>query len=260
MIHADVCENEEQTMARFLAGINHAVKSIVNHHPYNDMIKLLHQAREAERQVIEDARFAARSRSSASLGQPYNNSQPNKSTSAASNSAMRNSASKKPESTPPPVRRPMAPAASSTSSMGSTGRSRDIICHKCKGVGHFQRDCLNVKTMLITEDGGYVSASDDESPNAQAVLHTDDIEQCECDPEFPNTEQYSIVCTPKVLSVMPSPSLEQRCNLFQTWAKLDKGKVGKVIIDGGSCHNLASKDMCHKLGLKYLPHPRPHHV
>ena len=33
-----------------------------------------------------------------------------------------------------------------------------------------------------------------------------------------------------------------------------------MIIDGGSCHNLASKDMCHKLGLKYLPHPRPYHV
>ena len=189
MIHADVHENEEQTMARFLAGMNHAVKRIVNHHPYNDMIELLHQAREAERQVIDDARFAARSRSSTSPGQTYNNSQPNKSTSAASNSAMHNSASKKLESTPSPVRRPMAPAASATSSMGSTGRSRDIICHKCKGVGHFQRDCPNVRTLLITEDGGYVSTSDDdESPDAQAVLHTDDIEQCECDPEFPNTE------------------------------------------------------------------------
>ena len=104
MIHTDVRENEEQTMARFLAGMNYAVKHIVNHHPYNDMIELLHQAREAERQVIKDAQFAARSRTSASLGQPYNKSQLNKSTPSASNSAIHSSASKKPTSTPSPVR------------------------------------------------------------------------------------------------------------------------------------------------------------
>lgn len=54
LTHADVRENEEQTMARFLAGMNYAIKHIVNHHPYNDMIELLHQAHEAERQVSED--------------------------------------------------------------------------------------------------------------------------------------------------------------------------------------------------------------
>ena len=34
----------------------------------------------------------------------------------------------------------------------------------------------------------------------------------------------------------------------------------KVIIDGGSCHNLASKEMVDKLGLKLLKHPHPYHV
>ena len=37
-------------------------------------------------------------------------------------------------------------------------------------------------------------------------------------------------------------------------------KVVKVIIDGGSCHNLASKEMVEKLGLKLLKHPHPYHV
>jgi hypothetical protein len=34
-----------------------------------------------------------------------------------------------------------------------------------------------------------------------------------------------------------------------------EGKVCKVIIDGGSCNNLASKQMVGKLGLKLLRHP-----
>ena len=80
MINADVHENEGQTMARFLAGMNYAIKRIVNRNPYNDMIEFLHQAHEAKRQVSEDTKFAARSRFSASVGQPYNISQSNKST------------------------------------------------------------------------------------------------------------------------------------------------------------------------------------
>nr|XP_034570750.1 uncharacterized protein LOC117835509 [Setaria viridis] len=51
----------------------------------------------------------------------------------------------------------------------------------------------------------------------------------------------------------------QRHNLFQTRAKVED-KVCKVIIDGGSCHNLASKEMVDKLGLKLLKHPYPYHV
>jgi hypothetical protein len=33
-----------------------------------------------------------------------------------------------------------------------------------------------------------------------------------------------------------------------------------VIIDGGRCHNLASREMVDKLGLKLLRHPHPYHV
>jgi hypothetical protein len=51
----------------------------------------------------------------------------------------------------------------------------------------------------------------------------------------------------------------QRYNLFQTRAKVE-GKVCKVIIDGGSYHNLASCEMDDKLGLKLLRHPHPYHV
>ena len=74
-----------------------------------------------------------------------------------------------------------------------------------------------------------------------------------CDP----SHNPSLVCTQRVLQVAQSPN-EHRCNLFQTKADVGNGKSCKVIIDGGSCRNLASKELCNKLKLKYSPHPSPY--
>ncbi|KAK1626244.1 hypothetical protein QYE76_000559 [Lolium multiflorum] len=62
----------------------------------------------------------------------------------------------------------------------------------------------------------------------------------------------------RALNVLPSAST-QRCNLFQTKALVGPDKACKVIIDGGS-RNLASKELCTKLKLKYLPHPHPYYI
>jgi hypothetical protein len=47
---------------------------------------------------------------------------------------------------------------------------------------------------------------------------------------------------------------------FKPKALVGPNKACKVIIDGGSCRNLASKELCAKLGLKYLPHPNPYYI
>jgi hypothetical protein len=61
------------------------------------------------------------------------------------------------ETTPPAPRAAAKPSSSSTT---STGRTFDIKCHRCHGVGHFQRDCPSKKSYIATYDGCYVSASD----------------------------------------------------------------------------------------------------
>ena len=64
----------------------------------------------------------------------------------------------------------------------------------------------------------------------------------------------------KALSVqIKDEEQDQSFNLFQSQAKV-KNKLVKLIIDGGSCHNLASKEICEKLGLTMLKHPHPYHV
>ena len=58
MIRANVTEDDEQTMARFLNGLNHPIKKIADFQPYSNLIELVHQATKAERQVQDDFKYA----------------------------------------------------------------------------------------------------------------------------------------------------------------------------------------------------------
>ena len=49
----------------------------------------------------------------------------------------------------------------------------------------------------------------------------------------------------------------QRENIFHSRC-LVIGKVCSLIIDGGSCANVASTRLMEKLGLKTTPHPKPY--
>ncbi|KAK1609741.1 hypothetical protein QYE76_033414 [Lolium multiflorum] len=107
--------------------------------------------------------------------------------------------------------------------------------------------------MIINEDNEY-ETGDDVDPNAP---EDDDYDSDGVD-AFPS-EACTIVVSQRALNVQPSAST-QRCNLFQTNALVGPDKACKVIIDGGSCRNLASKELCAKLKLKYLPHPHPYYI
>jgi hypothetical protein len=77
-------------------------------------------------------------------------------------------------STTPPA--PPAAEKLSSSSTTSTGRTSDIKCHRCHGVGHFQRDCPSKKFYIATDDGDYVSASDVEDDFAFQTNNVCDLD------------------------------------------------------------------------------------
>ena len=58
MIRANVKEDDEQTMARFLNGLNHPIKKIADFQPYSNLLELVYQATKAERQVQEDYKYS----------------------------------------------------------------------------------------------------------------------------------------------------------------------------------------------------------
>jgi hypothetical protein len=164
-------------------------------------------------------------------------------------------------STTPPA--PHAAAKPSSSSTTSTGRTSDIKCHCCHGVGHFQCDYPSKKSYIATDDGGYVSASDVEDDfalqtNNAGDLDDDDVEVFGSE----HTEEYSTktYVVQLVLSAQVDTSEKlQRHNLFQIFFIVKDYPV-RTIIDGGSCNNLVSVDFMAKNGLTTRLHTHPYYI
>jgi hypothetical protein len=235
----------------------------VEFQPYCNLIDLVHQASKAERQLQQDikisraAPFNARGTSSASKyttrGSAGRGTISN--SSGTSYSIARGTSSGKDSAVPSEK---IKPANSSTTSVGSTAKSSGIQCFKCGGRGHVIRECPNNRTIIVNDRGEYESASDEEEKEVEDEGKFQDAEdETHTYCEF---EKGATLVVTQILSVQVKEAENgQRHNLFQIRAKVE-GKVCKVIIDGGSCHNLASKEMVEKLGLKLLRHPHPYHV
>jgi hypothetical protein len=116
--------------------------------------------------------------------------------------------------------------------------------------------------MVVTNDGGYSSASDYDE-DTLALLAADDAGREEPPDEQIGTEEaehYESLIVQRVLSTqMEKAEQNQRHTLFQTKCVI-KERSCRLIIDGGSCNNLASSAMVEKLALTTKPHPHPYYI
>ena len=72
-----------------------------------------------------------------------------------------------------------------------------------------------------------------------------------------DADMYECLVAQRVLSVQVTQAEQnQRHNLFHTKGVVKERSI-RVIIDGGSCNNLASMEMVEKLSLTTRPHPHP---
>ncbi|XP_010541794.1 PREDICTED: uncharacterized protein LOC104815177 [Tarenaya hassleriana] len=106
------------------------------------------------------------------------------------------------------------------------------------------RDCPNQRVMIITDSGDYESM--DEA----------DVADLEEEIEYPDSGE--LLVTRRVLStIVDLNETAQRETIFHTKCTV-KGKVCGLIIDSGSCTNVASTYMVKKLGLETSKHPHPY--
>ena len=189
MIRANVTEDDEQTMARFLNGLNHPIKKIADFQPYSNLIELVHQATKAERQVQDDFKYAKFSSKSYGFSNNQASTTPiPPSSTKPSTSNIDKSSSKKALSTPshPPTTSNFKPRASSSSTpTDETVKTSSFKCFTCGGRGHKSYECTNKWTMVFNNDGTYDSMSEGEMEALEQVtMHlqvNNEVEQVFCD-------------------------------------------------------------------------------
>ena len=245
MIRCGIIEENDAAMSRFRGGLNREIQDILDYKEYNDMTTLFEYACKAEREV--------QGRRSRTYSNPFAGRSSTSSPAAASPAPAATS--------PTPRERAPKPAgtASSTGAVPATGRTRDIRCFRCQGLGHVSRDCPNKRILLICDDGEYSSASDSEEAQ-HALLATDHAAKTEVHVNPGDADRYESLVAQRVLSTQVAPpETNQRHTLFHTKGVVQERSI-RIIIDSGSCNNLASTTLIEKLSLPTRKHPHPYHI
>src|SRR6266542_988283 len=116
--------------------------------------------------------------------------------------------------------------------------------------------------MIVRDNGAYSSASDfdDETYAMLAANHGGSEDETEEHIGADAAERYESLVVRRVLSAqMEKAEQHQRYNLFHTKCVVMERSC-RIIIDRGSCNNLASSEMVSKLGLQTSPHPQPYYI
>jgi hypothetical protein len=113
------------------------------------------------------------------------------------------------------------------------------------------------------DDGGYVSASDNEDDFALQPDNAGDLDDDNAT-IFGSKHMAEYFTKTYVVQWVLSAQVDnsnklQRHNLFQMFLIINNCRI-HTIIDGGSCNNLVSEDFMTKIGLSTCPHTHPYYI
>ncbi|XP_019104879.1 uncharacterized protein LOC109134920 [Beta vulgaris subsp. vulgaris] len=148
-------------------------------------------------------------------------------------------------------------------------------CYKCQGFGHISRDCPQKVTISPKDHRtllNFLAQQKDEEELCDTLCHEKEEESKEGESDFEDEEKWDdqelqeaapdkdTLILGRLLRLESQPlkeEEEQRENLFYTRAFLN-GRACNLIIDSGSCANVASSKMVNILKLPIRDHAKPY--
>ena len=234
LMTCDLRESEDQTIVRYLGGLSESIRNVVELQTFSTLDEVTILAHKVETQRKNKFKREAQKPPQRTFAfpkrEPPPTLKPNPIHSVPSNPK------------PSPPKPPFNPQE----------RRR---CYKCQGFGHIASDCPNQRVMTMAECQALEGAEWEEERKEKEV-HLMEVEE-ECIEE---ADEGELLVLRRALSGHKAPNHEeQRENIFHTRCTI-QGRVCSLIVDGGSCANVASTTLVDKLQLKIEPHPQPYSI
>ena len=151
---------------------------------------------------------------------------------------------------PPPPNSPQTPSKPPPE---TSDRKRSF---HCQGLEPFASERPNKRIVTLAEyQASYEELGDENCKGEKELLLTQALEEVEEEPD----EGEMLVIRRALSGIASQQDMEKMENIFHTRYTM-KGKVCSLIIDGGSCANVASKALVEKLKLSVSPHPSPYTI
>lgn len=129
-------------------------------------------------------------------------------------------------------------------------RNIDIRCFRCHGICHISSQYPNKRAMILLENRDIVSKAESDKKFMPPLEDASDT-------EYAVVGQSLVVLRSLHVQAKEENNELQRENIFYTCCHV-KQRVCGLILDGGSCVNVARKLMVDELGLKTQKHPHPY--
>uniref|UniRef100_A0A2N9EPN8 CCHC-type domain-containing protein n=1 Tax=Fagus sylvatica TaxID=28930 RepID=A0A2N9EPN8_FAGSY len=160
MIRANVEEDREATMARFLSGLNRDIANIIELQHYVEVEDMVHMAMKVERQLKRKGTARYTSVSNTTWKSKWDKNDP----------------AEAKRKTEPPMGKDEG-TSNKPKVESQPSRNRDIKCFKCLGSGHIASQCPNRRVMIMRDNGEVMTESEDDSDGMPELVDASDDDE-----------------------------------------------------------------------------------